>query len=288
MNGTVKDYLKISYVDWLGPFSNLWIGFNCWYKTISRNATDLEGALKIASNVKAQNAFSNDMQEINRISNYLVEQLRLLATVRTNDNNVSVRDTTTIEFRLRCMNSNPAIDFLYYASQHPLLKIHCKGIIFLNPGNDPVFANLHQKYHALMASEHYITNAFNAEEISQFLYGMGITHYGRLLIHDLNTKVPSKICNLNEIFGAGFTGLLGQIQNISKTQLRKKLKNINESVLWSCKLVEGGDPFKRYLLVLYKFRSAYFHGSMSPTDPLTQVIAKNAYLSLRSIMERSV
>ena len=282
----IKQYLDISYVDWLGPFSNLWVGFNCWYKTISPTLGDQEGVLQISKHPKASKAFSDDMEGANEIDKYVKNELRNLGTIDIPNQGTSYRDTTGAEFRMLCEKTNPAIDFLALAYNHPKLKHHCRGIVFLKPGVDPVFKDLYFNYKRWMMTRMW--ERFDAHRISTELQNIGIKHYGRMLIHDLKTKGSSPVGSLNDIYGKGYTGLISKVSNCTKSQLRKKTKDLDKSVVWSCKLAEGGDPFKRYLLILYKFRSAYFHGDLEPRSKVTQELAKNAYLSLRSIMERAV
>lgn len=285
-NKLAKQYMDVSTIDWLGPFSNLWVGFNCWYKALSPGLGDLQGVLKVAEHVKARKAFEDDMEYANEIDPFIRQQLRDYATVKTAENTTSYRDTTGTEFRLLCENTNPVIDFLELAQLNPALKQHCKGVAFLKPGEDELFKYLYLNYKKMMTDRMW--ESFDAHSISTELQGMGVNHYGRLLIHDLQTVGSSPIGDLNYLFGAGYSGLLTRIRNKTRSQLRRELRNINNSVIWSCKLVEGGDPFKRYLLVLYKFRSAYFHGNLDPSNSDTQLLACNAYLSLRSIMEKSI
>ena len=54
-------------------------------------------------------------------------------------------------------------------------------------------------------------------------------------------------------------------------------------LLQRAKRVQGMDLFERYLWVLYRFRSAYFHGDLDPEKSDIQELARNAYDSLREI-----
>ena len=119
-----------------------------------------------------------------------------------------------------------------------------------------------------MASEQGIVETFDLAQAFQPTKSPESTvRIGRLVYHNpFESNNPGTLFNLENYFGVDYSN--GPYSG----QAQQKLKD------W-----EIIDPlFFKYLLVLYKFRCAYFHGDLSPNRQ-NDKLAKSAYQSLYEI-----
>lgn len=287
MANLAKKYLEVSELDFLGPFANLWMGFNSWYQDIHPNQGDQSGCLLMAGTIHP--VLEPKLLGLNDVDPFITQEVDSLATCHCNGYTYS-HDVSGFKFRLQCQNQNAVTEFLQKASNHPLLRPHTEGLRFFEPIGKPdlLFQHLYRTYRQWEASSEGIVHSANAARISTNLAQIGVQHYGHMLFHNFATVAGTGLYSLDSVFGSGRIGLLSSI-NVPK---RKDVviafgDNSPESCAFDLR-GKAPDITSLYLYVLYKFRCEYFHGNIDPRVRANQELAKSAFFSLRELMEATV
>lgn len=168
MANLVRQYLNFSELDFLGPFSNLWIGFNSWYQNVHPNQGDQQGCLLMAGIFGSH--LVGQLRGLNDVDQFGIQQVDSLATCQCNGYSYS-HDVSGFKFRLQCQNQCPVTEFLRSASTHPLLKPYTEGLRFFEPIGKPdlLFRHLYRMYREWEASSEGIVHSADAARISSNL-----------------------------------------------------------------------------------------------------------------------
>jgi hypothetical protein len=255
-----ESYYAESKIDYLEKFHKLWIGLNSFASQFSNETGDKNKILALV-NSDLQKDFNS---KIGSLSNLESEQKlrRLQQATGINMTSQIVRDEIN--------KSLSVIDFLELSKNASGLfsdiATELEGLVFLDKnGGKETFQNIFLHYHEYMASEQGILEEYNIAQAFESPYSPeSVIRIGRLVYHNpFNLNTAGTLFNLEDFFGVRYAAQPYNGQAIAK---------IRE---W-----EMADPlFFKYLLVLYKFRSAYFHGELPPNSQNDE-LAKAAYLSL--------
>lgn len=282
-----KKYLEVSELDFLGPFANLWMGFNSWYKDMHPNQRDQSGCLLMAATIRP--VLEPRLLSLNNVDSFITQEVESLATCQCNGHTYS-HDVSGFKFRLQCQNQCDVTEFLQKANSHPLLRPHTEGLLFFEPIGRPdlLFQHLYRIYRKWETSSEGIVHFADAARISKILAQIGVRHYGHMLFHNFTTGAGTGLYSLDGVFGPGRIGLLSSI-NLPK---RKDIviafgENSPESNAFDLR-EKAPDITSLYLYVLYKFRCEYFHGNIDPRVRANQELARSAFFSLRELMEATI
>jgi hypothetical protein len=284
MSNLARQYLQDSELDFIGQFSNLWIGFNSWYKDIHPNQRDQQGCLLMeelfSSFVEAQ------LRGLNGVDEFITQQVDSLAICQCNGYTYS-HDVSGFKFRLQCQNQCTITKFLQIASKHPSLKPYTVGLRFFESIGrpDPLFQNIYRKYRNQEASEDGIFHSADAGRISSNLAQIGVEHYGHMLFHNLKVPTSTSLYSLDDIYGSGRNDLLATINTQSRKGTPNAFGDNSPESRASDLLKKAPTITSLYLYVLYKFRCVYFHGNLDPLIRENQNLAKAAFFSLRELIE---
>jgi len=287
MANLAKKYLEVSELDFLGPFANLWMGFNSWYRDKHPNEGDQDGCLLMAGTIYP--VLEPELLRLNDVDSFITQEVDSLATCQCNGYSYS-HDVSGFKFRLQCQNQGTVTEFLHTASKHPLLQPYTKGLRFFEPIGkpDPLFQSLYRTYRQWEASEEGIVQSADAARISSNLIQIGVQHYGHMLFHNFATVTGPGLYNLDSVFGSGRIELLSSI-NLPERRDVVEAFGLNSLESYAFDLRRKAPNITSlYLYVLYKFRCEYFHGNIDPTLRANQELAKSAFFSLRELMEATV
>ncbi|MEN8185497.1 MAG: hypothetical protein ABFR05_00050 [Bacteroidota bacterium] len=258
-----ESYYADSNIDYLEKFHKLWIGLNSFASQYSTETGDKNKILALVQ--------SDLRQEFNMKISSLTNQKsadkwrELQRGTGLNMTSEIVRD----EINTTCSS----FDFLELAKTATGLfsdiSKELDGLIFLdkNIGKD-VFRDIFSRYHQYMASAEGIVHPFIlSEAFANPRAPESIVRIGRLVFHNpYLSSDPGNLFNLGDYFGSDYS---------ADTYLGQSIQKLKD---W-----EIIDPlFFKYLLVLYKFRCAYFHGDLPPNRQNNE-LAKSAYQSLYEI-----
>ena len=151
MSNLAREYLKNSEIDFLGPFANLWMGFNSWYQDIHPGHGDQKGCLLMESTFAP--IINAQLHSLNDIDQFVAQQVDSLSTCQCNGYTYS-HDVSGFKFQLQCQNRGPVTEFLQRASESPLLKQYTAGVRFFEPIGKPdeLFKRLYRTYRQWEAS----------------------------------------------------------------------------------------------------------------------------------------
>jgi hypothetical protein len=287
MANLAKKYLEVSELDFLGPFANLWMGFNSWYRDKHPNEGDQDGCLLMAGTIHP--VLEPELLRLNDVDSFITQEVDSLATCQCNGYSYS-HDVSGFKFRLQCQNQGTVTEFLHTASKHPLLQPYTKGLRFFEPIGkpDPLFQSLYRTYRQWEASEEGIVQSADAARISSNLIQIGVQHYGHMLFHNFATVTGPGLYNLDSVFGSGRIELLSSI-NLPERRDVVEAFGLNSLESYAFDLRRKAPNITSlYLYVLYKFRCEYFHGNIDPTLRANQELAKSAFFSLSELMEATV
>jgi hypothetical protein len=287
MSNLAKQYLEFSDLDFLGPFSNLWMGFNSWYQDIHPNQGDQQGCLLTAGTFGP--ALETQLRSLNDVDQFVTQQVDDLATCQCNGYSYS-HDVSGFKFRLQCQNKGTVTEFLQTASKHPLLKPYTEGLRFFEPIGkpDPLFQRLYRTHRKWEASSEGILHSADAARISSNLSQIGIDHYGHMLFHNFSVPSGNSLYCLDDIFDSGRGTLLSSIGMLKRKDVILAFgEDSPESYGWEIR-EKAPDITSLYLYVLYKFRCEYFHGNLDPCVRDNQNLARAAFFSLRGLMEATL
>lgn len=287
MANLAKKYLEVSEIDFLGPFANLWMGFNSWYQDMHPNQGDQNGCLLMAGTIRA--VLESNLLGLNDVDSFVTQEVDSLAVCQCNGYTYS-HDVSGFKFRMQCQNQSALTEFLQRASSHPLLRPYTEGLRFFEPIGRPdsLFQYLYRTYRKWEAGSAGIVHSADSARIRTSLAQIGVQHYGHMLFHNFATVSGTGLYSLDGLFGPGRIGLLASI-NVPK---RKDVvtafgENSPESYAFDLR-GKAPDITSLYLYVLYKFRCEYFHGNIDPRVRANQELAKSAFFSLRELMEATV
>jgi len=255
-----ESYYSESRLDYLEKFHKLWIGLNSFASQFSTETGDKNKILALV-NSPLRDKFNS---ELDSLSNLPTEQkLRtLMQATGVNMTSDIVRDEIN--------KPNNALEFLELSKNASGLfadiSIELEGLIFLdeNEGED-VFQDIFSRYHQYMASSQGMTETFTLSDAFESPKSpKSVARIGRLVYHNpFETNADGTLFKLEDYFGANY----GAHPYGGQTPANQRT--------W-----EMVDPlFFKYLLVMYKFRCAYFHGNLSPNRQ-NDDLAKSAYQSL--------
>ncbi|NOT49579.1 MAG: hypothetical protein HOP17_17785 [Acidobacteria bacterium] len=284
MSNLVKEYLEFSELDFLGPFCNLWIGFNSWYQDLHPNQGDQEGCLSMSSEFRQ--VLDEQLGELEHIDQFFAKEIDSLSFCQYGDYTTQT-DVSGIKFKLRCENRNLVTEFLQAASKHPRMQGHTQGLRFFEPIGkpDPLFQSLYQKYRQWEASSEGIVYSSDAARISTNLAKIGVEHYGHMLFHNFKSPVDNSLYSLDDVYGSDRGRLLTAIGISKRKDVVKRFGTSSlELDAWDLR-EKAPDITSLYLYVLYKFRCEHFHGNLDPRVRDNQNLAKTAFLSLRGLMD---
>jgi len=287
MANLATKYLEVSELDFLGPFANLWMGFNSWYRDKHPNEGDQDGCLLMEGTIRT--VLEPELLRLNDVDSFITQEVDSLATCQCNGYSYS-HDVSGFKFRLQCQNQGTVTEFLHTASKHPLLQPYTKGLRFFEPIGkpDPLFQSLYRTYRQWEASEEGIVQSADAARISSNLIQIGVQHYGHMLFHNFATVTGPGLYNLDSVFGSGRIELLSSINLPERRDVVEAFgPNSLESYAFDLRR-KAPNITSLYLYVLYKFRCEYFHGKIDPTVRANQELAKSAFFSLRELMEATV
>lgn len=287
MSNLAKQYLEFSELDFLGPFANLWMGFNSWYQDTHPKQGDQQGCLLMAGIFAP--AVETQLRALNDVDPFIAQEVDTLATCHCNGYTYT-HDVSGFKFRLQCQNQSPVTEFLQIARAHPLLRVHTEGLRFFKPIGKPdsLFQHLYRTYRQWESSPEGIVHSADVARISGNLTRIGVEHYGHMLFHNFITPTTVGLYGLDDVFGFGRVGLLSTI-NVGKRKDVISTFGENSAESYAFDLREKApDITSLYLYVLYKFRCEYFHGNIDPTVRDNQELAKAAFFSLRELMEATV
>jgi hypothetical protein len=280
-------YLEVSELDFLGPFSNLWMGFNSWYHDIHPDQHDQQSCLLMADTFHP--ALELQLLSLNDVDQFVTQQVDQLATCQCNGYSYS-HDVSGFKFRLQCQNQGTVTEFLHTASKHPSLKPYTRGLRFFEPIGkpDPLFQYLYRTYRQWEASEEGIVQSADAARISSNLIQIGVEHYGHMLFHNFATVTGTGLYDLDSVFGSGRIDLLSSINLPERRDVVEAFGPSSPEAYAFDLRRKAPNITSLYLYVLYKFRCEYFHGNIDPTVRANQELAKSAFFSLRELMEATV
>ena len=210
MANLAKKYLEVSELDFLGPFANLWMGFNSWYQDMHPNQGDQSGCLLMAGTIRP--VLEPKLHGLNDVDAFITQEVDSLATCHCNGYTYS-HDVSGFKFRLQCQNQSAVTEFLQKASNHPSLRPHTEGLRFFEPIGKPdlLFQHLYRTYRQWEASSEGVVHSANAARISTNLAQIGVQHYGHMLFHNFVTAGGTGLYSLDSVFGYGRIGLLSSI-----------------------------------------------------------------------------
>jgi hypothetical protein len=287
MANLAKKYLEVSELDFLGPFANLWMGFNSWYRDKHPNEGDQNGCLLMAGTIRP--VLEPELLRLNDVDSFITQEVDSLATCQCNGYTYS-HDVSGFKFRLQCQNQSAVTEFLQRASYHPLLQPHTDGLRFFESIGRPdlLFQYLYREYRGWEASSEGIVHSADAARISTNLAQIGVQHYGHMLFHNFATVAGTGLYNLDSVFGPGRIGLLSSISVDRRRDVAIAFgENSPETYAFDLRR-KSPDVTSLYLYIVYKFRCEYFHGNIDPRVRANQELAKSAFFSLRELMEATV
>lgn len=287
MSNLAKRYLEVSELDFLGPFSNLWMGFNSWYRDIHPNQGDQQGCLLTASTFAPY--LDEQLRNLNNIDEFIIQEVDSLATCQCNGYTYS-HDISGFKFRLQCQNLSLVTEFLQIASRHPSLKPYTEGLRFFEPIGmpDQLFQHLYRTYREWEASSEGIVHSSDVARVSTNLAKIGVEHYGHMLFHNFVLPTSTSLYGLDDIFGSGRHDLLSTINTKSRKDIVNAFGENSPEADASSLREKAPNIASLYLYVLYKFRCEYFHGNIDPLVRDNQNLAKAAFFSLRGLMEAAI
>ena len=156
MANLATKYLEVSELDFLGPFANLWMGFNSWYQDMHPNQGDQNGCLLMAETIHP--VLESKLLRLNDVDSFITQEVDSLATCQCNGYTYS-HDVSGFKFRLQCQNQSAVTEFLQRASYHPLLQPHTEGLRFFESIGRPdeLFQRLYNGYRQWEASSEGIS-----------------------------------------------------------------------------------------------------------------------------------
>jgi hypothetical protein len=274
----VKEPIQASYyfesrVDYTEKFHKLWIGLNAYATHSSNENSD---KLKILSlvNTPLRATFAEVIESVrNREDADRFRSLQHATGIDMSSNIVRDeigRSCSVFDFLLNAKQLSPG-----YTSDSLKNTRQTDGLVFLSAsGPENFYFNIYRKYHEYMASEQGIVLPFDlADAFKSPTSPNSLKRYGRLLFHDpFEDNSAGSLFSVADYFGSDYANspYAGQLKRNGQPnpELRK---------------YEKIDPlFFRYLNLLYDFRCAYFHGSLS-TNEQNNELARTAYTSLREI-----
>jgi len=258
-----ESYYSESSIDYFEKFQKLWIGLNSFATYSTGESQDKKKILALVNSPLRQ-SFNRELLSVQN-QNSADKWRTLQAATGLDMSSDIVRDEIA--------SSCSIFDFLKHAklsiSIFSDIELELSGLIFLDSDSDnDVFRSVFTKYYQYMASEEGIVETVNfAEAFTSPKAPIAVTRIGRLVFHDaLSSNQAGTMSSLDDFFGSNYGNTPYQGQ--TNSQMRA----------W-----EMVDPlFFRYLLILYKFRCAYFHGDM-PMNGANNKLAQAAYQSLMAI-----
>lgn len=286
MPGKSTQYLINSRVDYLAHFGQAWIAFNALYNAGGRTNTEIQRVMATCVGSNAEVEFKKSLTDLSVIDPYIEDQVDSLRTCTcagaNNQQYTYSHDTTGFKFRLASTAENDEIRFFRACSHLPVLKPYCDGLAFFQPTSerDPLFRRLYRAYKSHMATSAQIVNSYNAGDISAHLSAIGIERHGRLLFHNLTaTKGAQSIYTLEQVLGKPYA------QRVAKIRTLRSMKAAGKISLDAQYRARGLSLFERFLLVMYQFRSAYFHGDLMPNSAKVQEAARLAHSCLTTLIK---
>jgi len=256
-----ESYYSESNIDYFEKFQKLWIGLNS-FATYSTGENQDKKKILALVNSPLRQSFNRQLLSVQN-QNSADKWRRLQHTTGLDMSSDIVRDEIA--------SSCTIFDFLKYAklsiSIFSDIKLELNGLVFLDSDND-IFRSIFAKYYQYMASEEGIVERVDFAEAFTFPKApTAVKRIGMLVFHDaLFSNQAGTMTSLEDFFGSSYAS------NPYQGQMNSQLRS------W-----EMVDPlFFRYLLVLYKFRCAYFHGDMPLNGPNNK-LAQTAYQSLMAI-----
>lgn len=298
-----RQYLERSELDFLGPFANLWIGFNSWYRCLYPEETsDQAAALRMEEKFSPE--ITKQLSALNNIDDFISTQVDSLSECECRDYTYS-RDVSGFKFRIQCANSHPVTEFLKLSKEHDTLCHYVDGLRFFESIGTPdfLFKALYVKYRQYEASDEGMALPADVKQITMFLSEIDVEHYGHMVFHNFAAPKPGKLYSLDDVFGDGRGSICSSIidgkpKKVEGKSEKEVERNPAEKVAWDLKVKRNSAErvawdlkdkaptiTKLYLYTLYKFRCEYLHGSLEPKSRPTQELAKAAFFSLRGLME---
>ncbi len=255
-------YYESSKIDYLERFHRLWIGLNAYSSYHSQYNQDGKKIFDLVNTQSIKDKFNTSIN-YNRYIDVSNQLLQLQTATGL--------DTTSNILRLDITNSNPIIDFLEQC------KLHYKAIgvtenlvndfIFLDKEDGiNIFNTLYIKYHTYITSSQGIPHASNFSEIFDDVKSpKSIQQIGRLVFRNhLESDDDGSLFEMSDFYDANI------------------LDNLYSGINGNQAFEQIDTLFFRYLFLLYKFRSAYFHGDFILNHENNE-LAQSAYLSLLEI-----
>jgi len=255
-------YYESSKIDYLERFHRLWIGLNAYSSYHSQYSKD---GKKIFDLVNIQSIKDKFHSSIN--FNRYIDVSHQLSLIQT----ATGVDTSSDILRLGITNSNPIIDFMEQCKLHykaiGVTKNLVNDFIFLDKEDGiNIFNPLYKKYHEYIASSQGMAYASNFSEIFDDIKSpKSIQQIGRLVFrYHLESDDDGSLFEMSDFYDADTLSDL--YSGINGNQAFEQIDAL----------------FFRYLFLLYKFRSAYFHGDFILNHENNE-LAQSAYLSLLEI-----
>jgi hypothetical protein len=270
----VKEPIQVSYyydsrIDYAEKFHKLWIGLNAYASRVSTESSD---KLKILSLVRSplKAAFGSVIATVSDAS--AAARYRALQSATGVDMSSNILSD-------EIGRSNSVFDFMSsvktLSASYTSTSKEQDGFTFLDTrqaGN--IYWAIRTKYNAFTSSEqgivlpHDLANGFRSPFAPE-----SVERYGRLVFHNpFGNNSNGTLFNLGDYFGSRYAG-----SPYKGEEKRDGAPNTDS------RKYENLDPlFFRYLKLLYDFRCAYFHGSLSSNEE-TNELARSAYTSLREI-----
>lgn len=280
MDKKSKRYFDASRIDYLAHFGQAWIGFNTWYGSPGSRVSEWNQIRDTANSSNLRSHFESSLDGLNIIDPFIKKEVESLSTCQCKDYTYTL-DTTGFQFRLQCTNANEITAFFRAAAKVKALDRRMMGIFLFQPTNrkDPIFGKLYSKYHSHMATPAQMVNPFDARNIVKEIGGIGVDHYGELLVHNLKAKEQESIYSIKSVFGERYRVKCTSLDSIATLKAAKAIALEEEYRL------KGLDVFERYLYLLYSFRCAYFHGDLDPKNKNVQRCAKYGLEGLQFLLE---
>jgi len=257
-----KIYYESSKIDYLERFHRLWIGLNAYASYHSQHNEDGKKIFDLVNVQVIKDKFYN-LIKYNRYTDISNQLLRL--------NESTGVDTTSNVLRLNITNSNHIIDFMEQCKLHyktvGVTENLVNDLIFLDKKNGiNIFDALYRKYHEYISSSQGIVYPCNFSEIFDDIKSPKSIHQiGRLVFRNhLKSDDDGSLFKMNDFYESN------------------TLDNFYSGINGNQNFEQIDTLFFRYLFLLYKFRSAYFHGDFI-LNHKTNKLAKFAYLSLLEI-----
>lgn len=259
-----ESYFREGGIDYFEKFHKLWVGLNAF---ATHSTTESQDGAKVFALV------GTELKDRFRAVVLEASQAASKQKWREFQRATGVNHTSDI-VRDELAKSCPYFDFLAAAkkSAAQIEGLHqlCDGLVFLG-GSSSVFRELFQGYHTFMASEEGIVHPFNlSDAFVPPKAPSSLERYGRLLFDNPLVAIEDgTLFSIDDVFGPAY----------AKNRYPGQSENAR---------FEQADPlFFRYLIMLYKFRCAYFHGDLLPTAA-NNMLAKAAYESLYDLMSVAV